>query len=167
LKIELLLLDVDGTMTDGKIIYSSSGDELKSFCVKDGLAIASWIRLGGNVAIITGRESKIVEARAKELGINFIYQGVKDKHKKVEEILQKTKLTWENVAAIGDDLNDISMLKSAKISFAPKNCSFYIKNYVNIVLTRDGGDGAVREMIDYILQQEKRVEELLNLWGVV
>jgi len=166
LSIKLLLLDVDGTMTDGKITYSSSGDELKSFCVKDGLAIASWIRLGGKVAIITGRESKIVEKRAKELGIQFIYQGVKDKFKKVEEILEDTNLTWDNVAAIGDDLNDVNMLKRAKISFAPSDCSFYIKNYVNIMLTKSGGKGAVREMIDYILEKENKVEELLSLWGV-
>ena len=166
MSIKLLLLDVDGTMTDGKITYSNSGDELKSFCVKDGLAIASWIRLGGRVAIITGRESKIVEQRAKELKIEFLYQGVKDKFKKVEEILEDTNLTWDNVAAIGDDLNDISMLKRAKISFAPSNSSKYIQNYANIILTKSGGDGAVREMIEYILEKENRVEELLNLWGV-
>jgi len=166
LSIKLLLLDVDGTMTDGKITYSNNGDELKSFCVKDGLAVASWIKLGGKVAIVTGRESKIVEKRAKELGIEYIYQGVKDKFKKVEEILEDTNLTWENVAAIGDDLNDISMLKRAKISFAPSNSSKYIKNYVNIMLTKSGGDGAIREMIEYILEKENKIEELLSLWGV-
>ena len=165
MSIKLLLLDVDGTMTNGKITYSESGEELKSFCVKDGLAIASWIRLGGKVAIITGRESKIVEKRAKELGVEFIYQGIKEKAKKVEEVLEKTNLSWENVAAIGDDLNDVSMLKSAKISFAPANCSRYIKNYVKIILNSNGGDGAIREMIEYILEEEKRLKEFLILWG--
>jgi 3-deoxy-D-manno-octulosonate 8-phosphate phosphatase (KDO 8-P phosphatase) len=161
--IKLLLLDVDGTLTNGKITYSSSGDELKSFCVKDGLAIASWIRLGGKVAIVTGRESKIVKKRAKELGIEFLYQGIKDKASKVEEILKISNLSWENVAAIGDDLNDLSMLKRAKISFAPQDCSNYIKNYVNIHLSKRGGEGAVREMIEYILQKENKFKELLNL----
>jgi len=164
--IKLLILDVDGTMTDGKITYSSSGEELKSFCVKDGLAIASWIRLGGKVAIITGRESKIVEHRAKELGVEFLYQGIKDKASKVEEILSLSNLTWQNVASIGDDLNDVSMLKRAKISFAPADCSDYIKSYVKIVLNSLGGRGAIREMIEYILKEENRFEELLTLWGV-
>jgi len=163
--IKLLLLDVDGTMTNGKITYSNSGDELKSFCVKDGLAIASWIKLGGKVAIVTGRESKIVANRAKELKINFVYQGVKDKMATVEEILQKSSLSWEDVAAIGDDLNDLSMLKKAKLSFAPNDCSKYIKNYVNIILENSGGNGAVREMIEYILEKENKIEELLSLWG--
>ncbi len=166
MSIKLLLLDVDGTLTDGKITYTNSGDEIKSFCVKDGLAIASWIRLGGKVAIVTGRESKIVQKRAKELKIDFLYQGVKDKYKKVEQILKDANLTWDNVAAIGDDLNDISMLKRAKISFAPSNCSNYVKKYVTILLKNSGGDGAVREMIEYILKKENRFEELLNLWGV-
>ncbi len=166
MSIKLLLLDVDGTLTDGKIAYTSSGEELKSFCVKDGLAIASWIRLGGKVAIITGRDSKIVAKRAKELGVEFLYQGVKDKAKKVEDILKSSNLTWDNVAAIGDDLNDVSMLKRAKLSFAPANCSSYIKNYVNIVLKNSGGNGAAREMIEYILENDNRVEELLALWGV-
>ena len=166
MKIELLLLDVDGTMTNGKITYSESGDELKSFCVKDGLAIASWIRLGRKVAIVTGRESKIVENRAKELGINFCFQGVKDKASKVEEILKLLNLGWESVAVIGDDLNDLSMLKRAKLSFAPKDCSRFIKDYVDITVDKNGGDGAVREMIDYILIKEGIVEELLNLWGI-
>ncbi len=81
MSIELIVLDVDGTMTDGKIYYSESGDEMKGFSVKDGLAIASWVRLGKRVAIITGRESSIVERRARELNITYLYQGVKDKLK--------------------------------------------------------------------------------------
>jgi len=162
--IKLLILDVDGTMTNGKITYSNSGEEFKSFCVKDGLAIASWIRLGGSVAIITGRESKIVQKRAEELGIEFFYQKIKDKASKAEEIFEKLNISWESVAAIGDDLNDYSMLKRAKQSFAPNNAVNYIKQSVNIVLQANGGEGAVREMIELIIKQEGLYKEYLGLW---
>lgn len=164
MSIKLLILDVDGTMTNGKITYSNSGEEFKSFCVKDGLAIASWIRLGGSVAIITGRESKIVERRAKELGIEFFYQNIKDKASKAEEIFEKLNISWENVAAIGDDLNDYSMLKKAKQSFAPSNAAMYIRQSVNTVLSSQGGEGAVREMIELIIKQEGLYKDYLGLW---
>ena len=162
--IELIILDVDGTMTSGKITYSNSGDELKSFCVKDGLAIASWLHLGKKAAIITGRESKIVEKRAKELGIEHFYQKVKQKNKKADELLKELNLSWENVAAIGDDLNDYPMLKRAGISFIPNNGYEYLKDKVDVVLNSNGGEGAVREMIEYILKKEGLYEEFLNLW---
>ena len=162
--IELIVLDVDGTMTDGKITYSSSGEELKSFCVKDGLAIASWIALGKKVAIITGRESNIVAKRAKELKIKHFYQKIKQKDKKLEEILKQENLTWNNVAVIGDDLNDYLMLKKAKISFCPLNATNFIKNSVDIVLNYNGGDGAVRDMIEYLISLEGLQEEFLSLW---
>jgi len=166
MSIKLLILDVDGTMTDGKIIYSNSGDELKSFCSKDGLAIASWIRLGRKIAIITGRESNMVKKRAKELGIKFFYQNIRDKASKAEEILKELNITWESVASIGDDINDYSMLKESKLSFAPANANEHIKCKVNFCLTANGGNGAIREMIEYILKQENTYEEFLSLWGV-
>jgi len=162
--IELIVLDVDGTMTSGAITYSNSGEEFKSFCVKDGLAIASWIALGKEVAIITGRESKIVENRAKELGIKHFYQKIKQKDKKLEEILQNLNLTWQNVAAIGDDLNDYSMLKKAQISFAPADAVGFVKENVNVSLNKNGGNGAVREMIDYIIKHNNMQKEFLDLW---
>ena len=162
--IELIILDVDGTMTDGKITYSNSGEELKSFCVKDGLAIASWIKLGKKVAIITGRESKIVEKRAKELKIDFLYQRVKDKEKKAKEILEQLSLSWDKVAVIGDDLNDFNMLKRAKLSFMPSDGSHFLTSVVSKKLQRKGGDGAIREMIEYILMQDDLLEDFLKIW---
>ncbi|MCK4440860.1 MAG: HAD-IIIA family hydrolase, partial [Sulfurovaceae bacterium] len=143
MSIELIVLDVDGTMTNGKISYTESGDEIKSFCVKDGLSIASWIRLGKQVAIITGRESQIVQKRAKELGIKHFYQGVWNKKDVLQNILDELNLNMENVASIGDDLNDYSMLATSKISFAPANASIYVQKIVDIVLSKNGGDGAV------------------------
>ncbi len=164
MSIELIVLDVDGTMTDGKIIYSEHGDEIKAFCVKDGLAIASWIRLGKHVAIITGRKSKIVERRAKELGIEHFHQGIHQKKEVLEEILSALDLTWENVASIGDDLNDATMLNASAQSFAPANASSYIVKIVDNVLTQRGGEGAVREMIEQLIFDEQIEEEYLALW---
>ena len=162
--IELLILDVDGCLSDGKIVYTSSGEELKSFDVKDGLMIASWIRLGKKIAIITGRESKIVEKRAKELGIEYYFQGIRDKEKKLQELLELLNLKKENVAAIGDDFNDFKMLKSVEISFSPANAVNEIRELVDIVLSKNGGDGAVREMIEFLLRRDGLEKRFKELW---
>jgi|AAUQ01.1.fsa_nt_gi 3-deoxy-D-manno-octulosonate 8-phosphate phosphatase (KDO 8-P phosphatase) len=164
--IELLVLDVDGTMSNGKIYYSESGAEVKSFSVKDGLAIVSWMRLGKKIAIATGRESKIVQKRGEELGIEFIYQGVKEKDKTIEELLVKLNLTWNNVAVVGDDLNDYPLFKRAKISLLPKDGSHFLEEIATKRLSSKGGEGVVREAIEYILQEENLIEEFLELWKV-
>jgi 3-deoxy-D-manno-octulosonate 8-phosphate phosphatase (KDO 8-P phosphatase) len=164
MSIELIVLDVDGTLTDGKITYTQNGDEVKSFCVKDGLAIASWIKLGKEVAIITGRTSKIVERRAKELGIKHFYQGINNKQDVLEALLAELNFTMENVASAGDDLNDYNMLKASKRSFAPSNASFHVKNIVTDQLENKGGNGAIREMIEQLIVDEGLKEEYLALW---
>jgi 3-deoxy-D-manno-octulosonate 8-phosphate phosphatase (KDO 8-P phosphatase) len=162
--IELVVLDVDGTMTDSRITYSEAGDEIKSFNVKDGLAIAAWRKLGKQVAIITGRSSKIVARRAKELRIEHFYQGVENKREVLEALLQKLELTMDNVAAIGDDLNDLQMLKAAKLSFVPRDASSYVDKIATVILSKKGGDGAVREMIEYLIIKEGLEEKYLELW---
>ena len=164
MSIELIVLDVDGTMTDSRITYSENGDEIKSFNVKDGLAIVSWRKLGKKVAIITGRSSNIVARRAKELRIEHFYQGIHNKKEVLEELLEKLNLTMENVAAIGDDLNDLQMLKAAKISFVPRDASTYVDRIATVVLSSRGGDGAVREMIEHLIVKEGFEEKYLELW---
>jgi len=162
--IELLVLDIDGTLTDGKIIYSSKGDELKQFDVKDGLAIASWTKkLHKKVAIITGRKSKLVERRAQELGVSHLFQGVDNKDEILEQILKEENLTWEQIAAIGDDLNDYKMLNKVGLSFAVADAVDDIKEICDIVCLNKGGFGAVREMIEYILKHDNK-KELKELW---
>ncbi|HIP18549.1 MAG TPA: HAD-IIIA family hydrolase [Sulfurovum sp.] len=165
MSIELIVLDVDGTMTDSRITYSENGDEIKSFNVKDGLAIASWRKLGKQVAIITGRSSAIVARRAKELRIEHFYQGIDNKKEVLETLLEKLDLTMDNVAAIGDDLNDLSMLKAAKVSFVPRDASAYVDKIATVILTKKGGDGAVREMIEYLINDEGLEEKYLGLWA--
>ncbi len=162
--IKLLVLDVDGCLTDGAIIYSNDAMETKAFNVKDGLGIASWIMLGNQVAIITGRNSKIVEKRAKELGVQHLHQGVKKKQKVLEEIVTSLGISFKNVAAIGDDLNDYHMLQLASRSFTPKNGVSEIQEIVDTVLSKNGGDGAVREMIDILIDENAQRKEFLALW---
>ena len=164
MSIELIVLDVDGTMTDSRITYSENGDEIKSFNVKDGLAIASWRKLGKQVAIITGRSSKIVARRAKELHIEHFHQGIHNKKEVLEALLEKLNLTMDNVAAIGDDLNDLQMLKAANISFVPRDASAYVDKIASVILTKKGGDGAVREMVEYLIIKEGLEDMYLKLW---
>ena len=162
--IKLLVLDVDGTLTNGQLTFDTNGMETKSFNVKDGLAIASWTKkLGLKIAIITGRNSPIVEKRAKELGVQYIYQGVDNKDEILTNILKEENLSWEETAAIGDDLNDYKMLKKVAISFAVNDAVDDIKSLVNVVCTKKGGAGAVREMIEYILEYDSQIG-LKDLW---
>lgn len=162
--IKLIVLDVDGCLTDGKIIYFSDDKESKNFNVKDGLAISSWIKMGNHVAIITGRSSKIVEKRAKELGIEFLFQGVKDKDKVLKELIDSLDIKYYEVAAIGDDLNDFKMLSKVGRSFTPKDGVKEIRELVNTTLTCNGGEAAVREMIDMIVDENDLRDQFLSIW---
>jgi 3-deoxy-D-manno-octulosonate 8-phosphate phosphatase (KDO 8-P phosphatase) len=162
--IELLVLDVDGCLTDGKIVYSSNNREIKSFNVKDGLAISTWIQMGKHVAIITGRESTIVEKRAKELKIQYLFQGVKNKLAILDDLISSLGITYSEVAAIGDDLNDYKMLQKVALSFTPKDGVDDIIDIVDITLKSSGGDGAVREMIDCIIDKYDLKESFLQNW---
>ncbi len=162
--IKLIILDVDGCLSDGKLIYSADSIESKNFNVKDGLGITTWIKMGNQVAIITGRNSKIVQKRAEELGVQHIYQGIRDKDRVLREIVNSLGLNFYEVSAIGDDLNDYNMLNLVGRSFTPKDGVKEIKEIVNKVLSRSGGDGAVREMIDILVDENDQREEFLAVW---
>jgi len=162
--IKLIIFDVDGTLTSGTLTYDNNGIELKSFNVKDGMAIASWTKkFNMEGAIITGRTSKIVQQRSKELGIQHLYQGIHNKDEIIDNILKELDITWANVACIGDDLNDYKMLKKAKISFCPNDAVLDIKEISNIICNAKGGEGAAREMIEYILKYNN-MDDLKSLW---
>ena len=162
--IKLLVLDVDGCLSDGKLIYSSDGVESKNFNVKDGLGISTWVKIGNHVAIITGRNSTIVERRAKELGVGHLHQGIKDKDRVLKEIVNSLGITLDEVAAIGDDLNDYHMLSLVGKSFTPKNGVKEIRELVQNVLSFNGGDGAVREMIDILVDENGQREAFKAVW---
>ncbi|WP_456058105.1 KdsC family phosphatase [Campylobacter hominis] len=160
--IEIIFLDVDGSLTDGGIYKTNSGDEFKKFDVKDGFGIQEWLRIGKKIAIITGKSSKIVENRAKELKISYFFQGVKDKFQKAREILELENLDFSNAAAIGDDLNDMKLLNAVKISFKPADALSSVK--ADITLSKNGGNGAVREMIEILVDRENLRDEWNKNW---
>lgn len=151
-KIKIIILDVDGTMTDGKISYDNNGIETKSFNVKDGMAIAQAIKYGIKVAIITGRTSKIVEHRASELGILDIYQGVGNKISTLDKILEKHDYNYENVAYMGDDINDIPVMMRASYVGVTADAVLDIEEFAHFKSKGNGGYGAVREFIETILK---------------
>jgi 3-deoxy-D-manno-octulosonate 8-phosphate phosphatase (KDO 8-P phosphatase) len=154
-KIKLLLLDVDGVMTDGGIYLSNSGDEFKKFNIQDGYGITKLRRTGIKLGIITGRISNIVTKRAEELGITEVHQNLENKLEAYEKIKAKWKLSDEEIAYIGDDEFDLPVLERVGFSAAPSDAVALVKKKVHFVCTRNGGNGAVREVIDLILQNLK------------
>lgn len=162
--IKLIVLDVDGCLTDGKLVYSNDTIESKNFNVKDGLGISTWIKMGLHVAIITGRKSDLVKYRANELGIQHLFQGIKDKDIVLKELVKSLGLKYYEVGAIGDDLNDYNMLGLVGRSFTPRDGVMEIKQRVNTVLTCRGGDGAVREMIDILVDEADKRDEFMSKW---
>jgi len=162
--IRLIVLDVDGCLTDGRIVYDSEGRELKAFNVKDGFAIVNWLRIGREAAIITGRRSAIVERRAKELGITHLYQGEREKLDRLERLCESLGIGLDEVAMIGDDLNDYRALRRCAVSFAPADAHHRILESVDVVLSQKGGEGAVREMVEMLVRQEGLEEEYLAPW---
>lgn len=160
--IELIFLDVDGCLSDGKIIYTSKNEEIKEFHVHDGAAIEAWLKLGKKIAIITGRKSECVALRAKDLKIEFVYQGIKDKLACAKELIKNLNLSFEHCAGIGDYYNDISLLEAVKLSFKPQNAHESL--VVDEILKHKGGDGAVAEMIEYIIKYNNMQKEWDKLW---
>lgn len=155
-KIKMLILDVDGVMTDGRIIMDDKGRELKNFDVRDGHGIKLLQRYAINVAILTGRKSKVVEYRAKDLEITEVHQKVFNKEKILEKILQKHKVRAEAVAYIGDDIVDIPVMRRVGFSAAVADAMAIVKKSANYVTKNRGGRGAVREICEMILQAQDK-----------
>lgn len=160
--IKLVLLDVDGTLTDGGIYRGNNGEELKRFNVKDGYAIVNAQRLGIEFGIITGRKSELVEIRSNELKIKYLYQGISEKTVILEEIMQKTGLKKEEIAYMGDDLNDILIMKQSGLTGAPKDAADEVIQIADFVSEKNGGSGAVREFVEYILKKDGKWEIFLK-----
>jgi 3-deoxy-D-manno-octulosonate 8-phosphate phosphatase, yrbI family len=160
--IKLVLLDVDGTLTDGGIYRGNNGEELKRFNVKDGYAIVNAQKLGIEFGIITGRKSELVEIRSNELKIKYLYQGISEKTVILEEIMQKTGLKKEEIAYMGDDLNDILIMKQSGLTGAPRDAADEVIQIVDFVSGKNGGSGAVREFVEYILKKDGKWETFLK-----
>lgn len=152
-KIRLLLLDVDGIMTDGRIVYDNNGIETKSFDVKDGHGLKLLQRAGIRIGIITGRQSEVVAFRARELDIDILYQGVKDKLVPYREILDNLGLGEEEVAYMGDDVVDLPILRRVGFAATVADAVPEVLPLVHYVTGKNGGRGAVREVCDLILKE--------------
>lgn len=148
----MIVMDVDGTLTDGKIYISSHGEIMKAFCVKDGLGISKILEKGITPVIITGRESEMVKLRASELKITEVYQGVHNKAEILKQIITKYQYSLSEVAYIGDDENDIEIMNMCAYKGCPSDAVDEVKKLSNYVCINKGGDGAVREYIEYLLK---------------
>lgn len=161
-KIKLLALDVDGVLTDGTIYISPAGEVFKGFNAKDGMGISCALRNNLQIAVITGRQSPIVERRCEELGIKLFMQGVKDKRLALQQMAQKLGLTREEIAYMGDDLNDIPAFKASGLNFVPADGSIEVLAVADIITKAKGGCGAVREAITMILAAQDNWEQIVN-----
>ncbi len=164
-RIKLLILDVDGVLTDGSINYTDDGREFKSFDVKDGHGIKLLMRSGVEVALITARESNVVAIRAKDLGIKDVYQGRLEKLGAFEEILANKGLDADETAYAGDDIIDLPVLRRAGFSVAVQDAVEEVKQRVDHVTERPGGRGAVRELTDLILKVQGRWDEVTGRYS--
>jgi len=160
--IELLVLDVDGVLTDGGLIVHSDGSESKRFHTLDGHGIRLWERAGGKVALISGRTSEPVNRRAKELEIVYVLQDCHFKLPALEGLLRDTGLKPESVAYVGDDLMDVPPMRRVGFAAAVANAVEEVKAQADYVTTRAGGQGAVREVIEYILKNSGRWDGLMG-----
>ncbi|MDH5432327.1 MAG: 3-deoxy-manno-octulosonate-8-phosphatase KdsC [Gammaproteobacteria bacterium] len=163
-KIKLLICDVDGVLSDGKVYYGSNGEEFKNFNIKDGLGLKLLQSNGIQVAIITGRKSDIVERRAKELGISHLYQGQSDKQAAYDELLNKVGISKVQVAHVGDDLPDLPLMQQSAIGFCVADAHWYVKQNADYVTHLSGGCGAVREICDILLKANGCLEKVLKAY---
>lgn len=160
--IKILVLDVDGTLTDGKLYMDDKDNALKAFNVRDGFAIVNWLKLGGEMAIITGKSSNIVERRAKELGIKYVVQGSKNKTQDLKKILERLNLSFENVAYMGDDLNDIGLMKKIALPACPHDAVLEVLEICKFISNKNGGEGAVRDLLEHIMKANGMWKKVLD-----
>jgi len=161
-RVKVVILDIDGVMTDGRIIYSIYGDELKFFDVQDGFGITLLHRAGIKTVIITAKKSKIVKLRARDLKISRVYQGFVHKLVPLNKILKAFKVSTDEICFIGDDLIDLPVLKRAGFSVSVPNAMEEVRGHAHYITSKTGGRGAVREICDIILKSQGKWEEVTS-----
>ena len=160
--IRAIFFDVDGVLTDGKIIYDGNGIEIKNFNVKDGQIISHLKKAGVYVGAISGRDSVVTANRAAELKLDFCHQGIVDKASVVEKLAKHYKLKDKEIAYVGDDIIDLASFKIAGLSVCPADAFDYIKDKVDLVSKYKGGEGVVREVGDLVLAAKGELEKILK-----
>ncbi len=158
-RIKLLILDVDGVLTDGRLYFDNHGNEMKAFNTQDGQGIKSLMATGVQVAIITGRSSAVVARRARELGIDLLIQGREDKWNALQEVFTDLNLNPEEIAHMGDDWPDLSIMTRVGLALTVPNAHSSVAEYAHWISHRAGGEGAVRDACDLILQAQGNVEQ--------
>jgi len=159
-RIKLMAFDIDGVMTDGGLIYTDDGRELKIFNVMDGLGLKFMQRAGIELAIVTGRSSGVVAARAADLGITHVFQGALDKRTAVASLIERLGLHWPEVAFMGDDLIDLPAMTLCGFAVAPANAHRLVKERAHTVTAASGGKGAVREAVEFVLEAQGKLESI-------
>lgn len=155
MRIKALIMDVDGSLTDGGLYFTADGDVMKKFNAKDGHGIRYILSEYGIIPVVlTGRESDIVKKRCRDMGVNYLIQGSEDKVRDLKRILNDLYLTTEEVAYFGDDLNDYDAMKMAGMKGCPNDAAEQIKAIADFVSAKKGGDGAAREFIDWLLKDQ-------------
>ena len=160
--IKLLLLDVDGVLTDAGIIYTDSGEQIKKFNAKDGLGIKLLMEAGVKVGIITALSSKALEHRCQKLGISLLFAGIENKSKVLKSIISQTGINPENMVFVGDDLIDLPVMKQVGVSFCVADACDDVKKHCDIITNLKGGHGAVREVCERILKAKGLWRDILN-----
>ncbi len=163
-KIKMVLMDVDGTLTDGKIYILPSGEEIKAYDTKDGAAIVVAQVLGIKVGIITGKSSQNVMERAKRLRIDDVYIGAIDKLPVLKEIMKKHSLSADEICYIGDDIGDYSVMKEVGFAIAVGDAHYKVKEIADYITEKNGGNGAVREAFDVIFETKGLYEKVLKIF---
>ena len=163
-KIQLVIFDVDGVLTDGGLYFTEDGAELKRFNSLDGHGIKMLKDNGVEVAVITARDSKAVAYRMKNLGIAHLYQGQADKVVAFNDLLQKLNLSADSVAYVGDDVIDLPVMTKVGFAIAVANAHDTVKQYANLITEKSGGHGAVREVCDFILKAQGKFDDAMKLY---
>ncbi|MDP1931488.1 MAG: HAD-IIIA family hydrolase [Gammaproteobacteria bacterium] len=160
-EVRLLVLDVDGVLTAGELFLADSGEEIKAFSTLDGQGVKLLQDAGVQVAIISGRKSPLVARRAENLGISQLFQGREDKLNALTEMCSNSGLTPDMIAYVGDDLPDIKVMKAVRLSFAVENAHISVKETAHAQTQKCGGNGAVREVCDFILQAQDKYDDAI------
>ena len=163
-QIRLLALDVDGTLTDGRLLFADDGTELKAFHVLDGQGLKLLDRIGIAVALITARKSNLVERRAADLGIPHVIQGCHDKGMALQQLAEQLAIPLAQAAFVGDDLPDLSAMRRAGLSIAPANAHPWVAQRAHLQTALRGGHGAVREVCDWLIDVQHQRDNLLRVW---
>lgn len=163
MELRLIVIDIDGTMTDGTIYYGEDGAEIKKFNTKDAAGILAAQAIGIDCMFLTGRKTRAVEKRAEDLKVKYVYQGIKIKEKFINEFIIDNDIKKENLLCIGDDLNDLGMMKSVGLAACPADAADEVIEFCDYVSSKGGGEGAVRDIIFHYLKKYDLYEMAISL----